>query len=90
MAATEPRVYCVGYANNSGKQPGNAIFCAWASLTFIAAGQTASAPAGESDESYRFWQPVIDQALKKLETRGWLDVTAFGQNSYCYAPKPES
>jgi hypothetical protein len=42
-----------------------------------------------SDESYQFWKPVIDQALAKLNARGWLDVTAFGHNSYCYPPKPE-
>jgi hypothetical protein len=42
-----------------------------------------------SDESYQFWKPVIDQALKKLEARGWRDITAFGHNSYCYSPKPE-
>lgn len=46
-------------------------------------------PPFGSDESYAFWKPVVDEALRKLAARGWLDVAAFGHNSYCYPPKPE-
>jgi Glycoside hydrolase 123, catalytic domain/Glycoside hydrolase 123, N-terminal domain len=46
-------------------------------------------PVFGTEASYKFWKPVIDEALKKLKARGWLDITAFGQNSYCYAPKRE-
>jgi Glycoside hydrolase 123, catalytic domain/Glycoside hydrolase 123 N-terminal domain len=42
-----------------------------------------------TEESYKFWKPVIDVALKKLKARGWLDVTAFGHNSYCWVVKPK-
>jgi len=45
-------------------------------------------PTFGTDESYRFWKPVIDEILKKVKARGWLDVTAFGHNSYCWTPKP--
>jgi hypothetical protein len=46
-------------------------------------------PPYGTEESYKFWKPVIDEALKKLKARGWLDVTAFGHNSYCWPVKPE-
>jgi len=46
-------------------------------------------PLFGSEESYRFWKPVIDEALKRLKARGWIDVTAFGHNSYCYPVKPQ-
>jgi len=45
-------------------------------------------PVG-TEESVKFWKPVIDEALKKLTERGWLDVASLGHNSYCYAPKPQ-
>ncbi|MBM4037486.1 MAG: hypothetical protein FJ290_03145, partial [Planctomycetes bacterium] len=45
-------------------------------------------PLFGSEESYAFWKPVIDEALKKLAARGWLDVAALGHNSYCYSPEP--
>ncbi|MGQ9660902.1 MAG: glycoside hydrolase domain-containing protein [Kiritimatiellia bacterium] len=40
-------------------------------------------------ESLEFWRPVISEVLKRIEKRGWLDVTGFGHNSYCYSPKPQ-
>lgn len=36
-----------------------------------------------------FWKPVIDEALKKIKAREWLDVTALGQNSYCVPAAPQ-
>lgn len=47
-------------------------------------------PLFGSDESFLFWQPVIDEALKKLSVRGWMDATAFGHNSYCWSPAPKT
>lgn len=44
-------------------------------------------PTFGTEESYKFWKPVIDQALKKIEARGWRDVTTFGHNTYCYPVK---
>ncbi len=45
-------------------------------------------PPFGSEESFKFWQPVVEKALEKIKARGWLDVAAFGHNSYCYPPKP--
>ena len=50
---------------------------------------TMDQPPIGTDESIAFWKPVVDEALKKLEARGWLDVSSFGHNSYCYHPKPQ-
>jgi len=45
-------------------------------------------PTFGTEESYRFWKPVIDEVLKRIKARGWLDVTSLGHNSYCWAVKP--
>jgi hypothetical protein len=50
---------------------------------------TIEQPPVGTEESYAFWKPVTDEALKKMKERGWLDVTAFGHSSYCYNPKPQ-
>ncbi|MHC4915821.1 MAG: hypothetical protein ACYTGB_10050, partial [Planctomycetota bacterium] len=42
-----------------------------------------------TEESYKFWKPVLEKALTKLKERGWLDVTALGHNSYCWVVKPK-
>jgi Glycoside hydrolase 123, catalytic domain/Glycoside hydrolase 123 N-terminal domain len=42
-----------------------------------------------TDASYKLWKPVLETALKKIKDRGWLDVTAFGHNSYCWVVRPE-
>jgi hypothetical protein len=46
-------------------------------------------PRADSPEFVPFWRPVLDEVFKKLESRGWLDVTAFGANSYCWGVHPE-
>ena len=46
-------------------------------------------PCPGTRESLDFWQPVLQEALKKIEARGWSDVVAVGHNSYCYEPAPE-
>lgn len=43
-------------------------------------------PTPGTEESYAFWKPVLDEVRKKIEARGWWDVTALGHNSYCYPP----
>ena len=43
-------------------------------------------PTPGTDESVAFWRPVLDEVRKKVEARGWFDVTAMGWNSYCYGP----
>jgi hypothetical protein len=45
-------------------------------------------PVPGTEESYTFWKPVIDEALRKMKDRGWLDATAFGHSSYCTYAKP--
>jgi hypothetical protein len=46
-------------------------------------------PVPGTEESLAFWKPVLDEVRKKVEARGWWDVTALGHNSYCYNPAPE-
>ena len=41
-------------------------------------------PAANTPEFLAFWKPVLDELRKKIEARGWFDVTAFGANSYCW------
>jgi len=81
------RLNCWGEVNKEGKNG-----CA-AQVTCLdpATGklEPIEQPLFGSEESYAFWKPVIDEALKRLTARGWLDVTALGHNSYCYSPKPE-
>jgi hypothetical protein len=38
-------------------------------------------PLYGTPESVAFWKPVLGEALKRLEKRGWLDVTAIGAGS---------
>ncbi|MFO7899298.1 MAG: DUF6067 family protein [Planctomycetota bacterium] len=47
----------------------------------------ANPPPG-SEENYRFWKPVLDELRRRIEKRGWWDVTAIGHQSYCWAPHP--
>ena len=46
-------------------------------------------PVPGTEESFAFWKPVLDEVRKKVEARGWWDVTALGHNSYCWGPLPE-
>ncbi|MCX7591766.1 MAG: hypothetical protein N2255_09075, partial [Kiritimatiellae bacterium] len=46
-------------------------------------------PPFGTTESLEFWRPVIGEILRRFEQRGWLDVAAFGHNSYCYEPRPQ-
>jgi hypothetical protein len=46
-------------------------------------------PTPGTEESFKFWKPVLDEVRKKVEARGWWDVTAMGWNSYCFEPIPE-
>jgi len=39
-------------------------------------------PMPGTDESLKFWKPVLDEVRKRIEARGWWDVTAVGHNSY--------
>ena len=50
---------------------------------------TLAQPTPGTEEGYTFWKPVLDVVRKKMEARGWWDVTALGWNSYCYPPIPE-
>jgi hypothetical protein len=45
-------------------------------------------PMPGTEESFAFWKPVLDEVRKKVEARGWWDVTAIGHNSYCWSPDP--
>ena len=45
-------------------------------------------PMPGTEESFAFWKPVLDEVRKKVEARGWWDVTAMGHNSYCWSPDP--
>jgi hypothetical protein len=39
-------------------------------------------PTPGTQESHDFWKPVLDEVRKRVEARGWWDVTAMGHNSY--------
>ncbi len=41
-----------------------------------------------SPESLAFWKPVLQEVRRKVEARGWVDVTVFGHNSYNAPPNP--
>jgi len=43
-------------------------------------------PGADTPEFVAFWKPVLDEARKKIEARGWFDVATVGHNSYCYGP----
>ncbi len=45
-------------------------------------------PAPGTEESFAFWKPVLDEARKRIEARGWWDITTMGHSSYCYPAKP--
>jgi hypothetical protein len=47
-------------------------------------------PPPGTEENYRFWKPVLDELRKRIEERGWWDVTCIGHQSYCWAPHPGS
>jgi hypothetical protein len=46
-------------------------------------------PPADSPEFVTFWKPVFDELRKRIEARGWWDVTALGHTSYCWAPHPK-
>jgi hypothetical protein len=45
-------------------------------------------PPPDSPAFVAFWRPVFDELRKRIEARGWWDVTALGHTSYCWAPHP--
>ena len=45
-------------------------------------------PISGTPEHLAFWKPVLEEVRRKIEARGWWDVTAMGWNSYCYPPVP--
>jgi hypothetical protein len=45
-------------------------------------------PALDSPDFVPFWKPVLDEARKKIEARGWFDVTCLGHNAYMTPPAP--
>jgi hypothetical protein len=46
-------------------------------------------PLPGTEESYKFWKPVLDEIRKKMEARGWFDVTALGYNTHVGVPTPD-
>jgi len=52
----------------------------WVSLLDPATGKISrmKQPALDSAEALALWKPVFDEVLKKIQARGWLDVTALG------------
>ncbi len=78
------RINCWGTSGKEGKND-----CV-TDVTVVENGKlgTMEQPPFGTEESYNFWKPVIDEALKKMKDRGWLDVTAFGHSSYCWEAKP--
>jgi hypothetical protein len=46
-------------------------------------------PGADTPAFMDFWKPVLDEARKKLEARGWFDVTSLGHNGYASTPEPE-
>lgn len=52
--------------------------------------KSAPQPAYGTPESEAFWKPVLAELRTRLEKRGWLDVTVFGDTQYCGAMEPEN
>jgi len=50
---------------------------------------TLDSPSPDKPEFVAFWKPVLDEMRKKIEARGWFDVTAVGTNSYCFGVDPQ-
>ncbi|HOX05908.1 MAG TPA: hypothetical protein PK280_05865 [Planctomycetota bacterium] len=46
-------------------------------------------PAYGTPESEAFWKPVLTELRKRLEKRGWFDVTAVSHDDYASPPIPE-
>jgi hypothetical protein len=40
-------------------------------------------------ENEAFWKPALEEVRKRLEKRGWFDVAAVANASYCYVPPKE-
>jgi len=47
-------------------------------------------PPYGTPENEAFWRPVLTEVRKRLEKRGWFDVTAVGYTRYCGDPIPET
>ncbi len=43
-------------------------------------------PADGTPESEKFWRPVLTELRKRIEKRGWWDVTCLGWLNYCNPP----
>ncbi len=46
-------------------------------------------PPPGSEENFAFWNPILTELRKRIEKRGWFDVTAIGHQSYCWPPNPK-
>jgi hypothetical protein len=68
----------------------------WANVTTVSLLDPATGTVSElaqpqpGEESYKFWKPILDEVRKRVEARGWFDVTSIGHNSYCYLPAPQT
>jgi len=51
-------------------------------------GSIENPPPG-SEENFAFWNPILTELRKRIEKRGWFDVTAIGHQSYCWGPNPK-
>jgi hypothetical protein len=49
---------------------------------------TMNQPTPGTEASFAFWKPVLDETRKRIEARGWWDVTAVGHNSYASPAVP--
>ncbi|HOX07471.1 MAG TPA: hypothetical protein PK280_13795 [Planctomycetota bacterium] len=46
-------------------------------------------PPYDTPENEAFWKPVLTELRKRIEKRGWFDVTAMCYTSYCWGPTKE-
>ncbi len=46
-------------------------------------------PPYDTPENEAFWKPVLTELRKRIEKRGWFDVTAVCYTSYCWGPTKE-
>jgi len=89
-SAGKPGVICLniwGYWRKQDKQPKAPL-----AVTVVdASGSTTSMqqPPYGTPENEAFWKPVLTELRKRLEKRGWFDVTAVCYASYCWPPEPE-
>jgi hypothetical protein len=85
------RLNCWGEWSKGG-MPGDQVGATAVSLFDPATGkiERMPQPTPGTEESLAFWRPVLEEMLKKVRARGWLDATALGYECTRAQPSPPS